>query len=149
MLGVGKRSENIPGIFSPGFLVCFMFFKKELRKSPTETTTKALLCWRKWGPIIWMKCVEGDTAHWKIQQQQGDRTPECLKSRAFSSWLRMHVQLQPLLMIPHHQAHTTSSLMILNPLPWTYCCVFVSRWGLKLSFVFSSLYCFLKQKFMW
>lgn len=34
MLGVGKRSENIPGIFSPGFLVCSYVFQKGTKEKP-------------------------------------------------------------------------------------------------------------------
>lgn len=34
MLGVGKRSESIPGIFTPGFLVCSYVSQKGTREKP-------------------------------------------------------------------------------------------------------------------
>lgn len=94
MLGVGRGSENIHCIFSPGFLVCSYVFQKGTKEKPHWDHNKSSVVLEEMRAYNLDKTRSGrrsmpknpGTAEW--QEHPG------ASKAVFSSWLGMHVQLQ-------------------------------------------------------
>lgn len=109
MLGVGKGSENIHCIFSPGFLVCSYVFQKGTKEKPHWDHNKSSVVLEEMRAYNLDKTRSGRRSMPKNPgtAERGEH-PGASKA-VFSSWLGMHVQLQ-------YRSHCASR----SPSPGTY-----------------------------